>query len=513
MLRHIAIENFKGIGDKVAMDLKPVTLLFGPNSAGKSTILHALHFLHALLDSGNADVEDTRIGGAGFDLGGFANFVHDRDLARAVTIQLTFEPDTDDVIAEFGDGTTDADENSLLLDYDAELLKLTVYLHVGWSEVLGLPLTKMFTLALDGVPLCGVFCSVDGAAATLFGVNIGHGILRPYNEEEVTTGQVPLNNILPTLYPCLPGRGSALPWPDRDPGINSVGSDVLVDTPTQARVSQLLRGSVALLKRELERFRYVGPIRQCPPRNYQPPRRRDEGRWANGLGAWDAMTASPTLTKSVSEWLSGDDRFASGYRLESAPFREVPENAWEQATHAIDFGSEAPAHPDLLAARRRTRLALIEEDTERAFAPGELGEGISQVIPVIAAAFATENDALDGRRVATRLVAIEQPELHIHPRMQVALGDLFLANKDERQFIIETHSEHLVLRLLRRIRETTANTLPPEGYAATVEDVAVLYVNRVDGQVRVKELRIAPDGDFLDEWPDGFFIERRKELF
>jgi AAA15 family ATPase/GTPase len=54
-LARIEIENFKGIGSPQAIDLRPITLLFGPNSAGKSTILQALHYLREILERGNVD--------------------------------------------------------------------------------------------------------------------------------------------------------------------------------------------------------------------------------------------------------------------------------------------------------------------------------------------------------------------------------------------------------------------------------------------------------------------------
>jgi AAA15 family ATPase/GTPase len=47
-LSRIEIENFKGIGTAQIIDLKPITLLFGPNSAGKSTILQSLHYLREI---------------------------------------------------------------------------------------------------------------------------------------------------------------------------------------------------------------------------------------------------------------------------------------------------------------------------------------------------------------------------------------------------------------------------------------------------------------------------------
>lgn len=76
MITGISIENFKGIGDKVEIELRPITLLFGPNSAGKSTILHALHYAREIFERHNLDADLTRAGGRYVDLGGFRNFLH-----------------------------------------------------------------------------------------------------------------------------------------------------------------------------------------------------------------------------------------------------------------------------------------------------------------------------------------------------------------------------------------------------------------------------------------------------
>lgn len=129
------------------------------------------------------------------------------------------------------------------------------------------------------------------------------------------------------------------------------------------------------------------------------------------------------------------------------------------------------------------------------------------------------------------LVAVEQPELHIHPRIQARLGDLLISAADwsvyeeleargqfpERaSFLIETHSEHLVLRLMRRIRETNEieDGLPPNGCPFYPHQLAVYYVERdEDNRVRFVPLRVSPDGEFIDRWPGGFFEERAEELF
>ena len=75
MITKITLENFKSIKDRVEIDIKPITLLFGPNSAGKSTVVQALHYLKEVLRY-NLDPGKTSIGGEAIDLGGFANLVH-----------------------------------------------------------------------------------------------------------------------------------------------------------------------------------------------------------------------------------------------------------------------------------------------------------------------------------------------------------------------------------------------------------------------------------------------------
>jgi predicted ATPase len=102
-------------------------------------------------------------------------------------------------------------------------------------------------------------------------------------------------------------------------------------------------------------------------------------------------------------------------------------------------------------------------------------------------------------------VLIEQPELHLHPRLQGDLADLFIetALKGEQQntFLLETHSEALILRLLRRVRE---GVIKPD-------DIAILYVSAGDNGSTVKHIRIDEDGDFLDRWPNGFFEETYRD--
>ena len=80
-------------------------------------------------------------------------------------------------------------------------------------------------------------------------------------------------------------------------------------------------------------------------------------------------------------------------------------------------------------------------------------------------------------------------------------------------FLLENHSEHLMLRLLRRIEETHSGDLPEGKPPLRPEQVSVVFIEQVDGEARATPLRIDETGEFIDRWPHGFFRERAAELF
>ena len=133
----------------------------------------------------------------------------------------------------------------------------------------------------------------------------------------------------------------------------------------------------------------------------------------------------------------------------------------------------------------------------------DVGSGISYVFPILSSLW------------QSKLSFIEQPELHLHPSAQCELGDVFIASYNKGSMaVVESHSEHMLLRILRRIRETTNEFLMPKELKFTANDLRIYYFKpEPDGFTTVKEIRVDEYGELLNTWPGGFFSERDRELF
>lgn len=135
----------------------------------------------------------------------------------------------------------------------------------------------------------------------------------------------------------------------------------------------------------------------------------------------------------------------------------------------------------------------------------EVGSGLGYCLPVLAALCNEEP-----------LAIIRQPELHLHPALQASMGDAILQSATAtHRLLIETHSEHMTLRILRRIRQVSQGKANSSDYpCAQPEMVRVYYFEpRADDTTKVHHLRVSKEGDFLDPWPNGFFEERYEDLF
>jgi hypothetical protein len=539
MITSIAIENFKGIRERIAIELKPITLFFGPNSAGKSTILHALHYAREIFERHNLNADQTLVGGKCIDLGGFRNFVHGRDLSRSVVLWFEMDlryrdlPSYSFVEGEGFQGyLTDVETPEVAQG----VRSASVEVAVSWSELRQSFYVQRYAVWLNDEPLATIQSYFERHQVELAEVNFQHPVLQVAGESgslgealEVLESR-PLPHTIPieNQGDALPTWGQALPlilFPDGTDEIRSSGVDgvqqaqVAADTLV-ALFSQLVVGPGQLLRDALQQFRYLGPLRETPPRNFACPRFPDPSRWANGVAAWDLLHSDAELAKRVSSWLSGPDSLETGYTVRVKRYKELPLDSplivLLRSDRAFDELEDIRSLIDKLPTK--SSVTLVEDNSNIEVLPHDVGVGISQLIPVVVL-------AIDQR---TGLAAIEQPELHIHPAIQVRLGDLFvqqITTDSSRRFLLETHSEHLLLRLLRRIRETSEGDLPPGHPGLKPEQVSVIYVKaspEVEGgqgegdgapHLRLHPLRIDETGEFIDCWPRGLFDERAEELF
>lgn len=210
----------------------------------------------------------------------------------------------------------------------------------------------------------------------------------------------------------------------------------------------------------------LGPFRQPAARRYTFGGSSPKDVGFSGDQLPDLLYRNPKILERANEWLK---RLQIGYSLDV------------RTTDSDDFEVR------LLDARRSDKVEVSLAD---------VGFGISQILPFIVQSLASTG----------RVISIEQPEVHIHPGLQADLGDLITESIKppfDHQYLIETHSEHLILRMLKLVRKG----------GLKAGDLCVLYVERMEEGSQVRRIEVDEDGDFITEWPGGFFPERRKELF
>jgi len=644
-IKSITIGNFKGIRDKVTIDLKPITLLFGKNSSGKSSIIHALHYAYEIFVRGNLNPNFTELGGREVDLGGFQSFVYGHDTDRTISLRLDmsladkglpgyFDPDylkysdkfsefnylnifywnasPSDVsegwievkiswdkrtkkpfVSEYGVGInnrliamiksdgeqgkkwiqyldffhplflkrkdkiaqafqasldTDCDDSryedlETRLDELKDLViefadKPEIWLH---QEVMDHKSYKYLVAAVKKFQTEHKEYKKDYSRALeelLKEDTPVDGDMKKKKAEKVmdllTKWNKNLNEIYSNfamcefLFFCLRlfdlssikedlridlGEGDALPDLEHDfglmldmPGLRKRRAGNIGNTDwdwyaeaVRSAISQLILGPAKLLKEELIKFHYIGPIRSRIPRDYQPNLFIENEHWADGQAAWDVLhREDERFVKKVDHWLS--KRLRSGYGVFRLFYKEI-----EVFSKELDTSISQEILNRYNISPLKSRVVLYDLENQVEVHPSDIGTGISQVLPIVVAAV----------YFSKGIVAIEQPELHIHPAFQVELGDLFISQGTEKNlcFLIETHSEHLLLRILRRIRETHDGELP-EGLSKFHPDkLAIYFVDKDETGIVASPIRVDKEGDFIDHWPRGFFGERAEELF
>lgn len=324
----------------------------------------------------------------------------------------------------------------------------------------------------------------------------------------------------------LASRGTAMPdweigfepysliWASdaEDVGINSwllLAREYLIDF-----LNSVIVTPGALILQALESAKYLSPFRKLPGRDYRPSSGSDAAPWAAGLAAWNLLAtgSESALRAAVSEWLTCPGRFGTQYRViaQRRKTLDVDSDLWISLVSGRIWPGSDELKETLENLPEESKLKLEHIDGGLLLAPQDLGVGISQLIPVIVAALHKPDDQ------GSKVIMIEEPESNIHPAFQVVLADLFITQAKANpgvMFLVETHSEHLMLRCLRRIRETSKG-IQTEGIpSVTPEDVAVHFVEPTENGPRIHRIEIDEEGDFIDEWPGGFFEQSFHEKF
>ncbi len=258
------------------------------------------------------------------------------------------------------------------------------------------------------------------------------------------------------------------------------GVSVLVATPNElddiappvSQVLDFLRHSV----------RYLGPLREDPRVVYQ-----DSPEAGNGYVGAKGEFCAAVLQNS-----------GTGYVRAPLPHQALGENRRVQLSRAVDAWARFLEIGDGVSTADQGRLGLelqVRQDNVRI--PLDLtsvGTGVSQILPVLVMCL---------QAPVGSLLMIEQPELHLNPRVQQRLADFLLAvAASGRQLIVETHSEYLISRLRLRVAEDGTDTVR--------RTVGLLFAERSEGSTDYRQVATNEYGG-LENWPANFFDQSAEE--
>jgi hypothetical protein len=487
MIRELRIKNLKAFRGDHRVRLAPVTVIFGSNSAGKSTLLQALLLLKQTIESSDPEQPELVVRGTLADLGSVPGILHGHDLDATLGLGITIDSPTLRINSVLG-----VQPRRYTFSFGWDPLSHTVR-QTGAS--LGIADADLLTYTRRRGP--DIVKTSAALGQRQFPFRIGQAKARQVFVDWITT----LMTTRPRAIGVRPGRATEAEIVATAPQLLQVGSFAaapwsimplyprLSFTRAGRRVGRSLNRNIveefefawsranmqfrADLATALDSLVYLGPLRLPPARFHLVSgiRRTTVGREGEFLA--EILSRRHEVLTDVNHWLT---------RL------NIPYTLSASRMHEQDIGT---AMGDVVV------LVLTDQRSGLAVSPGDVGFGISQLLPIVV-------QTLIGK---ASVICIEQPEIHVHPRLQAEVANLLVAatKKPRRnQIIVETHSEHIMLRLQRLIR--SGELLPNQ--------VAVLYVDTADdGSASVVNLRLAEDGSFMDDWPQGFFEERFNEMF
>ncbi len=433
-------ENFRSFKDTGWFELRPITIILGPNNSGKTNLIRPLLLLKQTVDSADENIP-LKITGPLADVGTYRNLVHLGRTNNPIRISIRFhtreKPRPEQKLKPIG-------------DYPPGEVKLEF--RMGTDPV-NVNLTRFEVLDICGRS-CVVRRKLQSAGYSLrTRLNLKSNLLRLFRsvgpDHFMFSGSDVFQRVIGEEIQAANKKR-------RRPQIRKVARLVLSGAASE--LMAFLDSTEGHIKTILSRFSYVGPLRDYPKRFYESTEETPETVGVRGEHAPHILylAKDETLKTKTNRWLK---LFGLARKIGGKSF-----------------------HDDLFS------LNITDQNKSAPVDYSDSGFGLSQLLPLIVEGFYADPRAV---------LFLEQPEIHLNPKLQCQLANLFAAFAEEKKaVIIETHSEHLVLRIRTLVAE---KKLKPE-------DVALYYVEKDKHVSSLERILISQDGHINpDAWPAGFF--------
>jgi predicted ATPase len=440
MLRNLRIKNFKGWQDTGTVRIAPITLFFGTNSSGKSSIGQFLMMLKQTVESPDRKAVFYPGGkNSAVQLGSYQEMVFHRDPKNKIEFEYTwklFEP------AKITDPISDQKFSGSTLSFLAS---------VGLRE------KDQNMLILDKLN----YRLFDNNDNECLYIGMERRNDTPKLEYKVKSANYIFKRNLGRVWPLgAPVRFYGFP-------------DEVVAYYQNADFVQELN----LMHENLFRSMfYLGPLRTKAERLYSWTGIEPESVGYAGENTVAAILAARKRKISL------------GYKKQARPFEQIIAEKLQEMglIEAFEVNS-------ISAKRQEYEVKVRTKGSKDLVDLPDVGFGISQVLPVLVEIFYAPSGSI---------IFMEQPEIHLHPSAQAALADVMIDAISSRengadrniQLIIETHSEHFLRRLQRRIAED----------AIPGEKVAAYFANVSKMPAKLEPLQIDLFGN-IRNWPENFF--------